>query len=140
MRGGYVYTAGAAPGFVDRFTGTGILNALLTRRLARIAAARLDSQHRHVRAGRARLAEPALYGAYSYGGLARTEVVNLQMRNVDLSIAPGVVLQSGHFSDAFFGRIRSTLPGFHGPSRTFTETRKAGHRKAGPSFASGPER
>ena len=53
-----VYCAGDALAFVDPFTGSGILNALLTGHLAGLAAARLDSPHEHVRACRERLAQP----------------------------------------------------------------------------------
>jgi hypothetical protein len=57
-RGASVYLAGDALGFVDPFTGSGILNALLTGRLAGIAAARRESPDEHVRVCRRRLARP----------------------------------------------------------------------------------
>jgi len=58
VRGESIYPAGDALAFVDPFTGSGILNALVTGRLAGIAAARLDSPDEHMRACRSRLAEP----------------------------------------------------------------------------------
>src|SRR5262249_27538015 len=53
-----VYRAGDSLGFVDPFTGSGIFNALLTGRQAGIAAARLDSSDKHVRACQQWLAKP----------------------------------------------------------------------------------
>jgi flavin-dependent dehydrogenase len=53
-----VYRAGDALGFVDPFTGSGILNALLTGRMAGISAARLIPPDEHVRRCRQRLAQP----------------------------------------------------------------------------------
>ncbi len=50
--GADVYPAGDALGFVDPFTGSGILNALLTGRLAGIAAARRISTSKYVQACR----------------------------------------------------------------------------------------
>ena len=52
------YLAGDALGFVDPFTGTGILNALLTGRMAGIAAARQVDPAIHLRECRSRLARP----------------------------------------------------------------------------------
>ena len=53
-----VYPAGDALGFLDPFTGAGILSALLTGRMAGIAAARLGPPDEHVRDCRRRLAKP----------------------------------------------------------------------------------
>lgn len=52
------YAAGDALGFVDPFTGSGILNALLTGRMAGAAAARGTSPDAHVRECRALLRRP----------------------------------------------------------------------------------
>lgn len=53
-----VYHAGDALTFVDPFTGSGILNALLTGRQAGIAAARQMSREQHLRACRDLLGRP----------------------------------------------------------------------------------
>ena len=53
-----VYPAGDALGFVDPFTGSGILNALLTGRMAGAAAARGTPPDAHVRACRSLLGRP----------------------------------------------------------------------------------
>ena len=52
------YPAGDALGFVDPFTGTGILNALLTGRLAGLAAARGTAPDEYLRQCRSALARP----------------------------------------------------------------------------------
>jgi hypothetical protein len=54
----HVYPAGDALGFVDPFTGSGILNALLTGRLSGIAAARRNPSEEYVRTCRALLDRP----------------------------------------------------------------------------------
>ena len=55
----YIYRTGDALAFVDPFTGSGILNGLLTGRLAGIAAARLNSPDDYVRACRQQLGKPS---------------------------------------------------------------------------------
>jgi flavin-dependent dehydrogenase len=56
--GGHVYAAGDALGFVDPFTGSGILNALFTGRMAGLNAARAIPAVRHIRECRATLDRP----------------------------------------------------------------------------------
>ncbi|HWB85780.1 MAG TPA: FAD-dependent monooxygenase [Bryobacteraceae bacterium] len=55
-----VYAAGDALGFVDPFTGTGIMNALLTGRMAGISAARGIPVSEHLKECRALLRRPFL--------------------------------------------------------------------------------
>ncbi len=62
-----VYPSGDALGFVDPFTGSGILNALLTGRLAGISAARQTTTHSYLREC-ARL----LNGPFAVSALFRT--------------------------------------------------------------------
>lgn len=61
-----IYPAGDALGFVDPFTGTGILNALLTGRLAGIAAARRIPASDHLARCRS-----LLHGAYLVSAVLR---------------------------------------------------------------------
>lgn len=63
MTAGATYVAGDALGFVDPFTGSGILNALLTGQMAGTAAARRAPAAEHVRACRALLERPAMISA-----------------------------------------------------------------------------
>jgi hypothetical protein len=64
-----MYAAGDALGFVDPFTGTGMLGALVTGRLAGIAAARGDETRAHLNACRR-----ALHFQYRAAGLLRAAV------------------------------------------------------------------
>lgn len=65
------YAAGDALGFVDPFTGSGILNALLTGWMAGTAAARQVPAAEHVRACRARLERPAMISALFRSAIQR---------------------------------------------------------------------
>jgi flavin-dependent dehydrogenase len=53
-----IYPAGDSVGFVDPFTGSGILNAILTGRLAGIAAARRRSSSEYIKSCRALFRRP----------------------------------------------------------------------------------
>lgn len=64
MRAGAAYVAGDALGFVDPFTGSGILNALLTGRMAGAAAARQVPAAEYLRSCRAVLERPATVAAF----------------------------------------------------------------------------
>jgi hypothetical protein len=65
------YPAGDALGFVDPFTGSGILAALLTGRMAGHAAA-----HGHAEAGHIRDCRRALGRQYSVAGLLRRAITS----------------------------------------------------------------
>lgn len=65
------YVAGDALGFVDPFTGSGILNALLTGRMAGAAAARRVPVGEHLRSCRALLERPAMISALFRSAIQR---------------------------------------------------------------------
>lgn len=65
------YAAGDALGFVDPFTGSGILNSLLTGRMAGTAAARQVPAAEHLRACRALLERPAMISALFRSAIQR---------------------------------------------------------------------
>jgi flavin-dependent dehydrogenase len=69
-----VYAAGDSLGFVDPFTGSGILNGLLTGRLAGIAAARQTASSEYLRECRARLARPFFVSSILRRLIGRTDV------------------------------------------------------------------
>lgn len=64
-----IYKAGDALGFIDPFTGSGILSALITGRMAGIAAARAHPPQEHLRACR-----KALSFQYGIAGLLRAAI------------------------------------------------------------------
>lgn len=73
-----IYPAGDGLGFVDPFTGSGILNALLTGRMAGTFAARRQSAPEYVRAC-ARLLDRPFAASAAFRGILRTGARQLAM-------------------------------------------------------------
>lgn len=71
MTAGTTYDAGDALGFVDPFTGSGILNALVTGRMAGTAAARRVPIAEHLRSCGALLGRPAMISALFRAAIQR---------------------------------------------------------------------